>query len=321
MVDARLEGCFESHLHLREVHDDQIVTATVSDLFGVTTLPSLDIWTPGIAALREVDAALAEADVLRAADALQRAAARVDEAYTRYDTYRNGTEGGASRAITLLEFTEAVGATAATVATGGLAGASLLPAAAVVGATAGAYGAVSAGAQQGSEVAHGLRNGFDVGAILRRGATDAVTGFVGALAGGMLTERLTRGFGGYLGNATDETLAELGQALGLSGPMPRDYLLTNGERVMIDFFSSVGSSPLTTAVSAFVERFSGDEETAPTASELVDQVLSDMVEGGLVSLFISFLTHHAVSGPRPAGRSAEASPAPRSSAEPDPPAT
>lgn len=131
--------------------------------------------------------------MLRAADALQRAAARVDEAYTRYDTYRNGTEGGASRAITLLEFTEAVGATAATVATGGLAGASLLPAAAVVGATAGAYGAVSAGAQQGSEVAHGLRNGFDVGAILRRGATDAVTGFVGALAGGVLTDRLTRG--------------------------------------------------------------------------------------------------------------------------------
>ena len=299
MVDARLEGGFEAHQHLREIHDDQIVTATVSDLFGREELPSLDIWSPGIAALREVDAALAEGDVPGAAEALTRAAACVDTAYSRYDNYRDGTEVGANRAITVLEWTEMAGAMAAGAATGGLGSGGLLSMAAIAGATAGTYGAASATARQGSEITQGLRDEFDVGAILQRGGSDAINGFVGAFAGGALSQRLARGFGSYLGTASEETLAQLGRAYQLGGPMPRDFFFSRGDRMIVEFFSSVGTAPLTTAVSAFVDRMSGESRRAPTVEEFVRQVVLDMAQGGVVSLFMTFITHRHAGGPRP----------------------
>jgi hypothetical protein len=127
--------------------------------------------------------------------------------------------------------------------------------------------------------------------MLQRGVSDAIAGFVGALAGGALTRYLQRFMGSYLGTASRELLEELGRLNGLNGPLPRDFFLTTGQRIFTEFLGSAGTTPLTTAVTTVVNRLTGATNRMPSASEFAHQVWQEMVQGGIMTLFISYLTH------------------------------
>src|SRR5688572_14164010 len=97
--------------------------------------------------------------------------------------------------------------------------------AAASGAAGGVYGVGGDLAEQASEVHHDQRTALDVGRALRRGAADAVSGFVGGLTGGLLTKALERG-----------------------GPLPRTFMHTGGQRLAAEVVAEMGATPLTATV-------------------------------------------------------------------------
>jgi hypothetical protein len=280
----------EGHQHLIALRNEQWIVGAISDFAGRVSLPEIGIWMP---ARNHINAALNERDngnIDGALRGLQEAARIADEAHHRVIAYREGTISGAGRAITVLQITEVLGAAAATVATGGLA-TGVWASAGVAAATAGTYGMVQNAAGQGSSVHAGLQRQFNIRAMLQRGASDAIAGFVGALAGGALTRHLQRAAGGYLGSASEELLLQLGRLNGFNGPLPRDFFLTTGQRIFTEFLGSVGVTPLTTAVTTVVNRLTGATNRLPSPSEFAHQVWQEMVQGGIITILIAYLTH------------------------------
>ena len=49
----------------------------------------------------------------------------------------------------------------------------------------------------------------------------------------------------------------MGEALGMKGPLPRDFFLTGGQRFIADFLAGIGTTPLTVAVTTAINRFTG----------------------------------------------------------------
>jgi Domain of unknown function (DUF4157) len=277
----------------RALREDQWIVGAIADFAGGVELPPRDFMSTSRVTLNAVDATLSRGDIelsirgLQQADQFWRAAHRL-----LYD-YIEGTISGAETTVTALEVTAAAGAVAATVVTGGVAaeaGLGLLGTSAAVGGVAGGYGATQEYAGQVGEVLTGTRRDFDVGAILRRGATDAVIGFVGALAGGALSRYATRFFGSYLSNISNEALVELGEHLGMRGALPRDFFLTNGQRFIADFLGGAGATPLTVAVGNVMRRLTGGGPL-PNAEEFARQVIDEMVRGGAIQVFLGAITH------------------------------
>jgi hypothetical protein len=304
-LDARLAGDLEGHRYLKEIRDDQWIVGFFADTLGGVEMPPLDMWSePRImmdAARSTLDAGAVETSIHN----LERAEEAYNRCHRRLIEYREGTISGAERSVTVLKVTAAAGAVAATVATGGIAAggaapmlgisagtysAGLLGTSTAVAVAGGAYGATQELAGQAGEIGAGLRQELDIAQILRRGATDAVTNFVGALAGGALSRYITRFFGSYLSNISDDVLIELGEQMGLRGPLPRDFFVTHGQRFVADFLGGVGSSPLTTAVSTVVNRLTGGGPM-PDAERFANMVGEEMVRGGIVQVFLGAFMH------------------------------
>ncbi len=289
-IHNRVEAGYDSHTYLKSIRDDQWIVGAISDFFadplaGGIEMPPLWMWSEPRIALEAALATLNAGQVEPTARNLQRAADAWRRCDRRIYAYREGTISGAERTVTGLRVTAAAGAVAATMATGGIAtaaGAGTLGVASATGLGAGVYGFVQEEAGQASEIYNDLRRDFDWGAIVRRGATDAINGFVGALAGGALTRVFQRSFGSFLANISDDVLLELG--------LTRDAFLTPAQQFIAEFLGGIGSSPLTTAVTAVVNAAGGGNPPR-NAQEFVDLVVQDMVQGGAIQLFLGGLMH------------------------------
>ncbi len=309
----------ESHQELRQIHESQSIVSFISDVLGGAEMPSDRIWISARVFLDGALQTLEAGAVMPTARNLQRAADAWREANRALSAYREGTISGAETAQTTLEVVEVAGAVAATVATGGMASGGLLATSGAAALGAGAYGALSEEARQSGEMMQGMREEFDFGAILRRSATDAVTAFVGAFVGGALSRYMSRFFGSYLAGASDDLLRELGEQMGLQGPLPRDFFLTQGQRFIADFLGGIGSSPLTTATSTVLSRLSGARDRLPSVEEFSRQVFQEMVEGGIIQIFIGAIAHSRVSASAQAESTARSSSAPERTTATDSP--
>ena len=303
----------EMHQDLRKLKEEQWIVGFFAQTLGNSSLPEVGIWSVPRKLLWSAQEYLDAGQVEAAREQLQRAAQAYHEAQTALDNYREGTIKGAERSETGLQGVAIAGAVAATVATGGAAAggalgagiagtiagggaAGLATTAGIAGATAGVYGATQTGAGQTGEMIAGTRatGDFDGGAILRRGAADAVTGFVGALVGGALSRYLTRFFGSYLAGVSDDLLLELGKANGLTGPLPRDFFLTTGQRFVTDFLGNAGAAPLTVAVTAVVNRMTGSAQGGFDGEQFARDVFEEIVRGGAIQVFLSAILHRQV---------------------------
>lgn len=293
---ARVAGDKEGHAYMDEIRKKQYIVGFFADRLGGVSMPPLTMW-------QDVENALTRAEktvkkdsndsIQSAVDQLVVAQALAQTAHDRFVMYRDGTITGADRSITVLKVTAAAGAVAATVATGGAAagaGAGLLGTSAAVGLVGGAYGATQESASQLGEMTAGMRKNFDLKPILQRGATDAVTNFVGAFVGGALSKYAAKMFGSYLSKIGDEALVELGEQLGMKGPLPRDFFLTRGQRFIADFLGGIGASPLTTAVKVVTEKIVGKEEI-PDGPKFVEMVIEEMIQGGAMQIFLGAILH------------------------------
>ena len=307
----RIRGWTEAeeggHKRLKGIREEHWIVGAISDNLGGVTMPPLEMWALPYSLLEAAKADLDAGEVERSVQSLTRAEEAYVACHRLYYQYREGTISGAETAVIALKAVAVAGAVAATVATGGLAAGGAAPTLGIaagtfklglvgvsttVGVAAGGYGMTQELAGQVGEKAVGTRGEFDLLAILRRGAVDAVTGLVGALTGGALSNVLKRAFGSYLANVGDDVLKELGQQMGLGGPMPRDFFLTSSQRFLADFLGGAGAAPLTTAVAAIVNKVTGGEKPPKTPGEFVDRVVEEMVRGGIVQIFLGAFVHY-----------------------------
>jgi hypothetical protein len=288
---------------LMKDREDQEIVGYISDLIGGKSFPYDSVWSSTNSAFEKAHLALKEGSVDRAKENIKQAQESWQEARRTLSQYRQSTTSGAETSTTVLEGTAALGALAAIGVTGGAAasaGAGLLGTSAVVGSTAGLYGMAQEQAGQAGEMYAGLRKERDVLAILRRGATDAVLGFVAALTGGFLSGIFKRVFGSYLSKALikDDVLREIGEITGLKGPLPRDFFLTRGQQLFADFFAGVGSAPITTAVSIVLQRLK-EEASWPDRESFVEEVFDQMIQAGIMQVFLGFIHTYGSRAPQP----------------------
>ena len=184
------------------------------------------------------------------------------------------------------------------------AGAGLVMSAAASGAAGGAYGVGGDLAEQASEIHHDQRTALDVGRALRRGAADAVSGFVGGLTGGLLTKALERAVGGYLGSSvSDDVLAGIGREMGLGGPLPRTFMQTGGQRLAAEVVAEMGATPLTATVNALVSRILEGGRLPQSLEEFADMIAAETAQAGALQLALGAVTRrraHVPAGEAPA---------------------
>lgn len=270
----------------------------ISDILAVNSPPSLEIWTWPIPSIKAGKIALSTGNLQGAVQQLKIAERSLYEAQKHWNRYVEKNIGGSERAIAGLEMVRdtsfAIAVGAATIATGGAAsaaGVGLLGQSTLAGGIALAGSVTKETVTQLSELGHGLRNDFDIVDVLSKGASDAVPALVGAFAGGALTPHIQKLFGSYLGKAAPELLEELGRLEGLSGPLPKDYFFTTGQKVLTDFLGSLATSPLQTSVRIVVDRLTGKSQKNLTPVEFVKQVFDEMGSGGIDQLLFSMILH------------------------------
>jgi hypothetical protein len=224
---------------------------------------------------------------------MHQATRMANNASSRLAQYREDTAQGVAQVQVYLEYTEAAGAVAATVVTGGLAE-GVLATAAVAATTAGVYAAAQNAAGQGSEIHSGLRQTFDVMDMLRRGAREAIVGFVGAITGGALKAGFGRIIGRFMQNPN--VLLNISNALGENGPRLAEFIASNLARLSAEFISFIGSTALSTAVSNVVTRLLGNGGDVAALRRVEEegflrQVWQALVRGGITAVLIAFLHH------------------------------
>lgn len=301
----------------QKLNDDQWAVSWASEgaatvsravrLEGVhrTVLPGEELWDKTELALQAVFSELQTGNSLRAAEELKTLAQEYAYAQEILGAYLTDVVNGAELTTTGLKITAAAGAIAATIASGGLAaggaaptllgiagggaGMGLFGTSVAVGTTAGIYGATQEVAGQTSaKYIAGIQQEINWAVVLKRGAADAITGFVGALAGGFLAKQFAKLFGSYISNLSKEALEEFGQALGMKGALPRDFFLTGGQRFIADFMSGIGTTPLTAAIAMAINRI-GATDDGPSAEEFLTTVFEEMIQGGVMQVFLGFL--------------------------------
>ena len=298
----RLAGVVEADLMTRQdllkLNEDQWIVSAIAEFVGRSgDLPSAVLWLPVKTWIAQVNACLGQGDVLSAARALQQAAEATAEAHKALQEYREATISGAEASTTALQITAAAGAVAATVATGGAAaaaGAGLTATAATVGVGAGAYGIIQEEATQGGEMIAGTREAgdFDVKTLLVRGGRDAVVGFVGALAGGKLSEIAVKRLGGAaFAQMNPAQIAAAAEGLGIevSALTPQMFVST-GRRVIVNFLSGAAVTPLTTATEVTFSSLTGGN-VPKSPAEMARLVLDNAIQGGIVQALVMAVTH------------------------------
>jgi hypothetical protein len=276
---------------LEETREEQFIVGSISDLFSGARLPPESIWDEAYRWLKLTHTFLDHLDIEHAVMCLQNAAEAWQRAQKEVTEYREGTVSGAETAVIGLKVVEAVGAIAATGATGGMAAEfelGALGAATVEGLTAGGYTALKEGAVQASgKYLFGLRDHWDIGELVRHGVSDAVTSFIGKLLGDYAEEQLTNAineaFRRYLfEKLSTETLKQMG--------IPLQVFLHHYLHLIAEFLGKKGGELLATAVNVVVEKAVKEGKTL-SRDEWADAVVKEMFHYDAYTEFTEMLEH------------------------------
>ncbi len=163
--------------------------------------PRLAIWDTPRSHIEEGRKAPRESGTEIALLAVMRAERSVTSAATQFARYEERVLSGAGVAVKWLERAKTAGKLAAGVATGGYS----LGAQALV---AGLYTFVQEGAQQVSEVAHGLRDSIDLQGLVQKASVEGAMSLFGAVTQGAFARTLTARFGTKLAADYGPRIAE-----------------------------------------------------------------------------------------------------------------
>ena len=275
-------------------------------------IPSDRIWDESDSLLSEVRSQIATRNIIHAAHALANFVDEYTKARTELNEYLERVSLGTGISITGLEAVRAIGAIAASIASGGIAagaavpmlgitagtGLGLLGTSVAVGAGAGVYGLAQETAGQGGEMIADTREEFDFKKIAMRGGKDAILGFVGTLTGGALSKYAANYFGRILmQRLKPDQIAAVAERLGVdAAKLTPAAFLGKLQTFVIDFFAGVGTTPLMSAVEIALNKLEGEE--APSPEEFAKMVIKNAVEGGLLQLFLAPLMHGASRKPK-----------------------
>ncbi len=292
-IDNFIAAGREGHAYLIHVQSDMWITSTITDWVGGHVIPPYSIWESPFTSMTHARTYMERGNIRDALQAMHQAARMANNASSRLAQYREDTAQGVAQVQVYLEYTEAAGAVAATVVTGGLAE-GVLATAAVAATTAGVYAAAQNAAGQGSEIHSGLRQTFDVMDMLRRGAREAIVGFVGAITGGALKAGFGRIISRFMQNPN--ILLTISNALGENGPRLAEFIASNLARLSTEFISFIGSTAISTAVSNVVTRLLGNAQDMAALRRVEEegflrQIWHALVQGGVTAALIAFLQH------------------------------
>jgi hypothetical protein len=226
----------------------------------------------------------------------------VAQAEQDWQNFLKATEQGAARMVTGLKVAKVAGMLAATYLTGGAAGAMRLGtygAAGLLGVGAGGYAAAQEFAGQAGEIIFSDREHFDWGRIAKVGAINAAAGVVGGVVGGKMAGLLGNSLGKMVGGMAPETM----EAFGIAGA----ELLTNGERLFVQWVAGTGSLPFANATAKVMQDVLDGRADQLTVSGVLDASFSHMVEGGVINTFFVFAHAHSTATPRPSATRASSS--------------
>ena len=281
------------HLRLIAINKKHWIVAAVANELGGrinAVQPPISNWNWPQTQLADAKSKLSAGNVEGGLDSLLQAERLYSVCHKLYYMWKNGTIEGAERVVTTLKVTAVVGAVAATIATGGMAAAAKAGLAGVslaAGGGAGWYGMFSEAGKQAMEGGIGMREEADIKAILKRGATDFVTAFVGAFTGGLLSKVALKIFQPLIKRIGDNALGAIGQRLKLSVLKVRELL----ENYISDFVGGAASAPFTTAVQAAMARINDPRSAPKTAGEFFSLVKQELITGGIIQIFLGAFMH------------------------------
>jgi hypothetical protein len=206
--------------------------------------------------------------------------------------YKEGTERGAGHAVTGLRGAEYAGGVAATVATGGVAaeaGLGLWATAAVSGLSGGGYAALQNLAEQSGGMIFGDSDHIEWEKVAKVGVKGAVVGFVGGLAGGAMAGALKNALGRMITGLPAEAM----EAYGLTA----NEILTNGQRLFVEWMGNTATSPVGTAVGAVMDRGLEGHWTVTSVDDFLDLCIRDMIVSGAMGGFFNFAAAHGGGAP------------------------
>lgn len=135
---------------------------------------------------------------------------------------------------------------------------------------------------------------IDWGAVAKEGAAALVTELAGMLLHGFLADRFSGLFGAYLKKAafSEKELLEMGKAVGLTVPLPRDYFMTKGQQLVKDFLLKKAEG----LVKGVVEDLVKDKKESDPSTDLEDFVkkaAAKMASGKAIEMFVEFVVEQA----------------------------
>ena len=206
------------------------------------------------------------------------------KAWDNWKAFLDKSERGAARALTGLKVAKVAGAVAITYLTAGAAAEAQLGywgTSAALAATGGTYAAGQNLAEQGGEMLFGDRDHIDWGSVAKAGAVNAAASFVGGVIGGKFAGILSNSLGRMVGGLSPELM----QTFGIEGAQ----LLTNGERIFVQWLGNVVSSPFQTSITVLMQSALNQKWSVTSTGDFLDLVLHDLVLNGSIGGFFSLV--------------------------------
>lgn len=275
------------HRELRESRDGNWLVDYVSETIAWAELPPERIWDSTRscleAALETINGGLIESSCRN----LERATVHYLEARDQLDRYADALRGGVEYTGIGAHGIIALATITAIVVTGGAAAPyGAVAVSGTAGLTAGVFGAGVEGATQAGELQHGFRDEVDIGEVFRRGAEDAVLTFFATLVGGALAGRFLQRFEtAVISRLTQAQLQMLSRYLGPN-------FLDRMGRLLADFLGGAGAGLTMVSIRRAFRHIR--EGSVPTLSELVDEILQEMLRQGVIQVLIGFVARQVM---------------------------
>jgi hypothetical protein len=267
----------EGHAHLFEIHQDSLIGG-ISDVVGLTQMPSPNIWNPVFAALSEADHALDANHSDQANQSVQSAVRSFTEAVNSYNAYRRQNEQGTENATSVLRVVQGLGMAAAGILVGIEFGAGMVAMGA--GQTLSAAGAAGLGTfysqatihtiGAASAELHGVNNESPqqiLAQAFAAGASAVVMSFMGGALSGLLARAIVNRGAVQVG-ASEARL-----------------LLSNSERIFSEVLVGIGLAPLQTVINRRIRAASG----VPSPESFARELAEELVVGALSAIFLGEL--------------------------------
>ena len=206
------------------------------------------------------------------------------KAWDDWKRFLDKSERGAARALTGLKVAKVAGAVAIAYLTAGAAAEAQLGywgTSTALAATGGTYAAGQNLAEQGGEMLFGDRDHIDWGSVAKAGVVNAAASFVGGVIGGKFAGILSNSLGKMVGGLSPELM----QTFGIRGAQ----LLTNAERIFVQWLGNVVSSPFQTSITVLMQSALNRKWSVTSTGDFLDMVLHDLVLNGSIGGFFSLV--------------------------------